>query len=82
MYPIGIVNNREVAPKGKKFLNFGEEDSFSKYEIAVTYRHSASNKNLIPDSKSHIFKNFTEKLKSGKGNAVEKKYGMWYDIIH
>lgn len=23
-----------------------------------------------------------EKLKSGKGNAVEKKYGMWYDIIH
>lgn len=69
-YPIKIVNNREVAPKGKKFFSFGEEDSFSKYQIAVTYRHSAQNDSLIPASKNKIFKNFTAKLKSGKASMI------------
>lgn len=69
-YPIRIVNNREIAPKGKNFLNFGEEDSFTKYQIAVTYRHSGTNDALIPKGKSNIYENFIKKVKSGNASMI------------
>lgn len=69
-YAIGIVNNREIAPKGKMFFNFGEKDTFTKYQIAVTYRHSGASKDLMPINKSQNFKNFTQKLKSGKASMI------------
>ncbi|MBQ3492944.1 MAG: SGNH/GDSL hydrolase family protein [Clostridia bacterium] len=69
-YAIEIVNNREVAPAGKKYFNFGEKDSYSKYQIAVTYRHSAQNKTLIPQGKSQRFSCFLNKLKEQKSASV------------
>ena len=69
-YAIGIVNNRERAPEGKKFFNFGEKDSFSKYQIAVTYRHDGENSTLVPESKGERFSNFINKLKKGKASML------------
>jgi len=69
-YAIGIKNNRETAPSGKKFFNFGEKDSFSKYQIAVTYKHSGDNKSLVPTEKSKRFANFIRSIKEGKGSVI------------
>ncbi len=64
-----IVNNREVAPRGKTYLAFGEKDTFTKYQIAVTYKHAG--KNIpAPIGKSQRFKNFIKKLKEDKSASV------------
>lgn len=69
-YAIGIVNRKEKAPEGKKFFSFGEKDSYSKYQIAVSYRHDGKNHIESPKGKSDKLKNFITKLKKGKADVV------------
>ena len=69
-HPISIVNNREKAPVGKKFLNFGEKDSFTRYQVAITYRHAGGNEKIIPKGKKHKFNGFVEKLKRGLASII------------
>ncbi len=68
-YTITIVNNRENSPSGKKYFSFGEKDSYSKYQIAVSYRHSGKG-DFAPQGKSQRFSAFIEKLKKGRADVV------------
>lgn len=59
----------EIAPEKipykfncKKYAKYGETDSFTKYQIAVTYTHSDEWKGFIPPCKKDILKNFYQKI--------------------
>ncbi|MBQ9756234.1 MAG: hypothetical protein IJV99_01400 [Clostridia bacterium] len=65
-FAISIVNRNEKAPEGKKYFSFGEKDSYSKYQIAVTYKHNAKKSIEIPQTKKERFKNFNDKIKNSK----------------
>ena len=69
-YAIAIVNRNEKAPEGKKFFSFGEKDSYSKYQIAVSYRHEGKTHIKAPLDKSARLNNFIKKLKGGKADII------------
>ena len=59
---IQIINRREKAPEGKKYFSFGEEDSYTKHQIAVSYRHDEKTTLKMPDCKKDRFKKFNDKI--------------------
>ncbi len=69
-FAIGIVNNREKAPVDKKYFSFGEKDSYTKYQIAVTYCHNREKAIEPPKGKSARLKNFIGKLNNKCASVV------------
>lgn len=65
-HTITIVNRQEKAPEGKKYFAFGEKDSFSKYQVAITYRHEGTKHIEKPVCKRERFNGFHTKLKNGQ----------------
>ena len=61
----------------QRYIKFGEDDAFTKYQFAITYNHSDKWRGFIPASKKTRLKNFHEKLKSGKN----VKIGFYGDSI-
>ncbi len=50
----------------QRYIKFGEEDTFTKFQFAVTYNHSDKWRGFTPTSKKSRLKNFYEKLSRGK----------------
>ncbi|MBE7087784.1 MAG: SGNH/GDSL hydrolase family protein [Clostridiales bacterium] len=62
-YNIGVERSRCPNYKeGYDYLAYGEQDTFTKFQIAVTYTHSGKFNGYIPEGKSDRFKGFNRKL--------------------
>ena len=64
-YRIGA--NKEICDRlgGERFLKYGEGDTFTKMQIAVTYEHCGKWNGPTPRDKSEKFSRVLKKLKSG-----------------
>lgn len=56
--------------EGDRYLKYGEGDTFTKKQIAVTYRHSSPWEGPIPAGKSEKLAKSLAKLKSGEETTV------------
>ena len=64
---VGVVRERcEEAPAGRNYFMFGERDTFTKRQIAVSYKHTAPWNMKIPQSKRERFTSAIEKLEQKK----------------
>ena len=55
---------------GRRYLAYGESDTFTSRQVAVTYRHDAPYDGPVPAGKSEKFKNFFDKLEAGEKPTV------------
>lgn len=69
-FSISIVNRNETAPKDKKYFSFGEKDTFTKHQIAITYKHDLVDKVQIPPCKKQKLVNFYNKIQEKKPITV------------
>lgn len=66
-YTIGVDQNTVTGlPEGKRYLKYGEGDTFTKNQIAVTYTTNCAWKGPIPVGKSERFSNVLTKLQAGE----------------
>ena len=65
-YRIGA--NKEICEKmgGERFLKYGEGDTFTKMQVAITYTHDDCWTGPVPQGKSEKFSTALSKLKTGK----------------
>ena len=62
---IKVVNSKADTPlTGVKYLKYGEGDTFTKNQIAVTYRHNGTWQGTIPQGKSARLQNVLTKIKN------------------
>lgn len=63
---IKVVNSKADTPlTGTKYLKYGEGDTFTKNQIAVTYRHKGTWQGSVPQGKSARLQHALTKIKTG-----------------
>lgn len=66
-YTIGVDKSKtNVSLEGDRYLKYGEKDTFTKKQIAVTYTHNQSWEGPVPDGKSDRLPNTLAKIKNGE----------------
>ena len=70
-YIITVDNEKAGLPDGDvRYLAYGEQDTFTKKQISVTYTHSQEWKGPVPQGKSEKFVKTLEKIKNGEKTRV------------
>ena len=70
-YIITVDNEKAGLPDGDvRYLAYGEQDTFTKKQISVTYTHSQEWKGPVPQGKSEKFAKTLEKIKNGEKTRV------------
>lgn len=66
-YTIGVDKSKlTVSLEGDRYLKYGEQDTFTKKQIAVTYTHSEPWEGPVPAGKSDRLPNALAKIKGGE----------------
>ncbi len=71
-YPAEHTDGRDFGctVEGHPYLAYGENDTFSKDQIAVTYRHNDTWSGSLPKSRHTAFRRFFEKLQKGEEATI------------
>ena len=66
-YSIGVDKSKlNIELSGDRYLKYGEQDTFTSKQIAVTYTHSAVWEGPVPQGKSEKFSKTLAKIKAGE----------------
>ena len=70
-YTITVDNEKAGLPEGDvRYLAYGEQDTFTKKQISVTYTHSKEWNGPIPQGKSEKFSKTLAKIKNGEKTKI------------